>query len=79
MIIAPTCSFSVGTYTVWQRPRMDNPAFAQYLVFLGEKLIGKTFSVPDVDACRWLQQHPDGHYAKDSKPMKRWTIKAPRG
>ena len=28
MIIAEVRSFTIGRYTVWQKPRMDNPAFA---------------------------------------------------
>lgn len=75
MIIAETRSFTVGIYTVWQRPRMDNPAFPQYLIYLRDRLLGKSFSVPDVSCCEWVREHGSDspQYAEDSKPLKRWT------
>lgn len=55
-MIAETFSFEIGHYVVWQKPRFDNPAWPQYVIFRGEKLIGKSFSMPDLDCCRWLER-----------------------
>jgi hypothetical protein len=74
MIIAEVRSFQVGRYTVWQKPRLDNPAFAQYLVYLGKKLLGASFSVPDVECCRWVERNGSSpKYADQSAPLRRWT------
>lgn len=75
MIIAETRSFTIGRYTVWQRPRFDNPAFAQYLIYLRDKLLGKSFSLPDIGCCEWVERHgsENPQYADDSQPLRRWT------
>lgn len=54
MIIAETKTWRIGRYTVRQQPRFDNPAWAQYLVFATDKLIGKSFSCPDLALCDYL-------------------------
>jgi len=54
--ICATRTFRLGPYTVQQRPREDSPAWAQYRVFLGAVLIGKSFSIPDLGCCAWLEQ-----------------------
>ena len=55
-MIADTVSFELGRYTVWQRPRFDSPAWAVYLVYLGDRLIGKSFSRPDIGQCQRLER-----------------------
>ncbi len=77
MNIAETRSFAVGPFTIWQRPRKDNPAFAQYLVYLADKLLGKSFSLPDLGCCEWIQRNGSEapNYAQDSRPLQRWTAK----
>ena len=64
MIVATTSSFVVGKYTVQQRPRFDNPAFAVFIIFLGAKLIGKQFSMPSVSDCDALKRA-----AKEATPL----------
>lgn len=54
MIIASTSTFTLGRFTVHVRPRFDNPAWAVYVVFLGERLVGKQFSIPSLSDCQWL-------------------------
>lgn len=71
-VIAETCSFALGRYTVWQRPRPDNPAWAVFVVYVGTKLIGKSFSRPDLECCRWLERS-NGCYAEQSAPPRRYT------
>lgn len=66
MIIAPTRSFTLGKFTVHQRPRPDNPAFAQYSVYIGERFVGNSFSIPDLGCCEWLE-NSDGVYAKEEQ------------
>ena len=70
----------LGRFTVVTRLRFDNPAFAQYLVFIGDKLIGKSFSMPDEGTCRWLEcQEIAGRtvYAEKSAPLQRHTMGDP--
>jgi len=57
MNIVETRTFQLGQYTVQQRPRFDSPSWGQYLVFLGNILIGKSFSMPDIGCCEWLEHH----------------------
>lgn len=66
MITAETRLFAVGRFTVQQRPRFDNPAFAVYVVFLGEKLVGKNFSMPSESDCEWLLRSNGETYATKS-------------
>lgn len=54
MIVAETQIFAVGRFTVQQRPRFDNPAFAVYIVYLGARLVGKQFSRPSLSDANWL-------------------------
>lgn len=72
-MIAETRSFAVGPFTVQQKPRLDNPFWPQYLVFRAGRLVGKQFSVPDEEACHWLESHQDGKYADSSAKFKRWS------
>lgn len=68
-MIADTTSFDLGPFKIHQRPRFDNPAFAVYLVFRGERLIGKSFSRPDQSCCEWLER-TNGVYAEPSEHSK---------
>jgi hypothetical protein len=63
VIIVETRLWDCGPYQVQQRPRPDNPGWAVYIVLRRGKLIGKSFSIPDLGCCRWLQAHQDGQYA----------------
>ena len=63
--IAETARWTIGRFIVQARPRQDNPAFCVYLVFLGGRLIGKSFSLPDLGCCLWLQR-TGGCYAESS-------------
>lgn len=56
MIIAATSTFPLGPFTVHVRPRFDSPAWAVYIILRGQRLIGKQFSRPNLDDCRWLEQ-----------------------
>jgi hypothetical protein len=78
MIIAETLTFTVGRYRIQQRPRPDNPAWPVYIVFVGQKLIGKSFSMPNLDCCRWLEHWGD-HYANESSPPRRHTYNCRNG
>lgn len=56
MIIVETRIYELGKYTIQERPRQDNPAWAVYIVILREKVIGKQFSVPSMSDCEWLSR-----------------------
>lgn len=70
----------LGRFTVRPAIRTDNPAFPVYLVFLGDVLIGKSFSIPDIGCCEWLelQQREQTMYAYSSAKLKTHTSKAIR-
>lgn len=72
MIIAQTSTFVLGDFTVQERPRFDNPAFAVYIVLRAGCFIGKSFSRPDLDCCKWLarQKSEELVYAECSAPLK---------
>ena len=70
--IAETKSWSIGPYRVQQRPRFDNPAWAVYVVMRGEDLIGKTFSIPSLSDCQWLERN-GGEYSKTTRPSRRYS------
>lgn len=69
MVIAETATFEVGRYLVVQRPRPDNPAWPVYIVFLKDKLVGKSFSRPDIGCCDWLnrQKNDEVRYAEPNR------------
>lgn len=76
MNIVETFTFEVGKYRVIQRPRFDSPGWGQYCVYLGDVLIGKSFSMPDVDACAWLerQQRDQTFYAYSSTKLPELSV-----
>lgn len=66
MIVCETRTFDLGPYTVRQTPRFDNPAWPVYTIFKNDTLIGKSFSVPDLGCCRWLEINK-GVYARQDE------------
>ena len=64
-------TFTLGLYIVRISLRPDNPAFATYLIFRGDKLIGKQFSRPDEDACKWLERN---EYSSESRFVQTSTL-----
>jgi hypothetical protein len=71
MIIAATSSFTVGRFTVLQRPRHDNPYFAVFVIYLGEVFIGKQFSMPSESDCQSLgRNHEPRTPAPDRATLK---------
>lgn len=81
MIIVDTKVYELGRFTVQQRPRPDSPAWAVYIVFLGDKLIGRQFSTPTVSDCEWLerQQHDEIVYARQSAALLKYTVFTKQG
>lgn len=77
MIVAGTSTFTLSSFTVRVRPRFDNPAWAVYLVFAGERLIGKQFSIPTLSDCEWLQRQiyaTASHARETSRDVQLRTI-----
>src|SRR4051812_21148602 len=70
MLLAEPLTFVVGAYIVKQTPEPDRQ-WPLYRVYLGGVLIGKSFSMPDEDACRWLehQQRAQTFYAYSSAKL----------
>ncbi len=71
MTIVEALTFDLGPYTVKQRPRFDNPAFAVYKIFRGTKFVAASFSRPDEGCCRWLELQKSANlvYAEASRPL----------
>ena len=65
-----------GRYTVRQAMRLDNPSFPCYQIFRGDKLIGRSFSVPDSDWCEAIERLTKwGRYVDESAPPKSYSYK----
>lgn len=65
MILSPPdlgTTFQLGPYTIRISLRTDNPAFASFLIFRGDALIGKQFSRPCETDCQRLE-HQGEHRA----------------
>lgn len=74
MIVCETRTFTLGKFTVRQSPRFDNPAWAVYTVYLGDKVIGKSFSIPDLGCCEYLERW-DGYYVHEEDHYQRAPLK----
>lgn len=79
-MIAATRSFVLGQFTVIQRPRPDNAAWAVYIIYRDGKIVGKSFSVPDEGCCQWLEQQELNRirYAQETEQkkfcMRNWSL-----
>lgn len=62
--------FRRGKFMVILRPALDHTC-PLYRVYLGNVLIGKSISIPDEDACKWLelQQREQTFYAYSRTPL----------
>ena len=72
--IAETKSWLIGPYRVQQRPRPDNFSWPVYIVFLGDVLIGKQFSIPSESDCAWLERTA-GVYATVSAKRRGYSAR----
>jgi hypothetical protein len=66
-------TFKLGRYVVRIALRHDNPAFAKYLIFRGDKLIGRQFSWPCESDCQWHERMA-GVYATVSQTYHKFTM-----
>lgn len=78
LIIAEQKVFRIGRYTVRQQIRPDNPYWPQYVIFLGDDLVGKQFSMPNESDCDWLRR-TNGVYALVSAPTTKFSVSRRRG
>lgn len=71
MVICEQKTWDIGPFTIRQAVRPDNPAWPVYLVSRGDKLVGKSFSMPDLSACQWLERQTKDEtiYATDSAKL----------
>lgn len=78
MNIVESRSWLLGKFTVHQRPRIDSPSWACYLVFIGERLIGKSFSMPDLECCCYLERQETNRAldAAQATSLKNFSIRA---
>jgi hypothetical protein len=65
-----------GRYTVRQAIRPDNAAFPCYMIFRGDKLVGRSFSVPDRDWCEAIERLAKwGSYVEHSAAPKSYSYR----
>lgn len=73
-------TLTMGVFTVQVRLRPDNPAFPVYVIFRGERLVGRSFSMPDEGCCHWLEAQEANRirYAEEAAQkkfcMRDWSI-----
>lgn len=69
--IAETRIWKIGKFTVRQQPRQDNSYWPCYWVFVDDVVIGKSFSMPDLGCCEWLERQEIDRtiYAYSSAPL----------
>lgn len=65
-MIAEERSWHLGPYFVRQTVRPDNPYWPCYIVFRGQKLVGKQFSRPNEADCQWLEKWGGERYAEQA-------------
>jgi hypothetical protein len=75
-MIAATSSFTVGRFTVLQRPRHDNPYFAVFVIYLGEVFIGKQFSMPSESDCQSLGRNHEPREPAPERPTLKYGRRA---
>lgn len=78
-MICKTKVYPLGRFVIRQQPHFDNPAFAQFLVFLGTTLIGKQFSAPSISDCERIEREraqatPSRAYAKTTYRVRRLDL-----
>lgn len=67
--VAASSTFSLGPYRIRQEPMFDNPAWAHFLIFHGDRLVGLQLSYPSLSDCQWLER-TSGVYAT----VSRWPV-----
>lgn len=74
--IVEPAKWECGRYTVRRSVRPDNPAFARYMIFRGDKLVGRSFSVPDAGWCESIERiEKTGLYVDKLSTPKRFTYR----
>jgi hypothetical protein len=71
--IAERSTWKLGLFTVRQVVRQDNPYWPAFLIFLGEKLIGRQASRPSESDCEW-HRATSGVYATVSVSPQKFTM-----
>jgi hypothetical protein len=65
-----------GRYIVRQAIRSDNPAFPCYMIFRADKLVGRSFSVPDRDWCEAIERiTATGRYVTGTFVLKSYSYR----
>lgn len=67
----------LGRYLVRIGLRRDNPAFPVYLIYRGDKLIGRSFSMPDLGCCEYLERQELDRisYARESAQQRKAKLR----
>lgn len=68
-----------GRYTVSRILRFDNPFWPAYLIFRGEKLVGRSFSYPDAEWCESIERITKlGRYVDHLSDPKSYNYRLPK-
>ena len=71
MILPESRTWALGRYTVRQAVRLDNPAFAQFIIMRGVEVVGYSFSMPDLSQCASIERiTASGRYVKEGGSQK---------
>ncbi len=76
--VVETKEWMCGKYKIIQRPRTDNPSFAVFLIYHHNKYLGRQFSMPNKEDCRFVADFTaTGKYHHD--PIKEYQKQELRG
>jgi hypothetical protein len=65
-----------GRYTVRQTLRLDNPAFARFLILRNGKIVGTSFSMPNRAWCEAIERLAKwGRYVEHSAAPKSYSYR----
>ena len=79
MILPESRTWTLGKYTVRQAVRLDNPAFAQFIIMRGVEVVGYSFSKPDLSQCVSTERiTASGRYVNDGRPVKFHSYRMPK-
>ena len=79
MTLPEVRSWALGRYTVRQAVRLDNPAFAQFIIMRGVEVVGYSFSKPDLSQCVSTERiTASGRYVKEGGSQKFHSYRLPK-
>ena len=79
MILPESRTWTLGKYTVRQAVRIDNAAWAQFIIMRGVEVVGYSFSKPDLAQCVSTERiTASGRYVKEGGALKFHSYRLPK-